>query len=322
MSRVLVTGAAGFIGSAVVRHLEASSVDVVPAARAQHGVTHQRAGVAVDILDRETLLPALQRVDVVVHAAGLAHQFGGRASSASFQDVNAQGTTNVASVAATCGVRRLVLLSSVAVYGAHDRTIVNEDVPCRPLTPYASSKLEAESRATEVAQGSGMELIILRLATVYGEGDRGNVARLMRAIDRGWFVWLGEGSNRKSLIHCDDVARACLAAINGREQGVYNVTGAVTTMRQIVEGICSSLGRRVPRWRVPASPVLALASAMAPLTRGSAAAARLTGAVEKWLADDAYDDVRFRSAFRFASAVAIEDGLKRQARSYRTSMNS
>jgi len=80
-----------------------------------------------------------------------------------------------------------------------------------PVGPYALSKYNAKLRAIEIARDSGMALTILRLATLYGEGDPGNVGRLLRTLDRGRFLWIGDGSNRKSLLHKGDAARACMA---------------------------------------------------------------------------------------------------------------
>ncbi|MDO9566735.1 MAG: NAD-dependent epimerase/dehydratase family protein [Candidatus Desulfaltia sp.] len=74
----------------------------------------------------------------------------------------------------------------------------DENPPCNPVGPYALSKYNAELRAIEISRESGMALTILRLATLYGEEDPGNVGRLMRTLDRGRFLWIGDGSNRKS----------------------------------------------------------------------------------------------------------------------------
>ena len=88
------------------------------------------------------------------------------------------------------------------------KTPNDENTPCNPVGPYALSKYNAELRAIEIARVSGMALAILRLATLYGEGNPGNVGRLMRALDRGRFLWIGDGSNRKSLLYRGDAARA------------------------------------------------------------------------------------------------------------------
>src|SRR5690606_24466233 len=113
-------------------------------------------------------------------------------------------------------------------------------------------KWEAEQRLIEVCRGSQMQAVILRLATLYGEGDRGNVARLMSAIDRGRFVWVGRGLNRKSLVHVDDAARACVLAATQSPSSsfdkttVFNVAAPPVAMRQVVESLATTLHRPIP----------------------------------------------------------------------------
>ena len=104
---------------------------------------------------------------------------------------------------------------------------------CNPVEPYALSKYNAELRAIEIARESGMALTILRLATLYGEGDPGNVGRLMRTLDRGRFLWIGDGSNRESLLYRGDAMRACMAVAERPALGIniYNVSAPACTMR-------------------------------------------------------------------------------------------
>ena len=206
-----------------------------------------------DITNPASLPPAFAGVDVVIHAAGLAHVFHNAEAQASrFMAVNEIGTKNVAEASVQAGVRHLVLVSTVAVYGG-SRPDYDENVPCYPKGPYAESKWRAEERAREIAQIGGMQLTILRLATLYGEGDPGNVARLIRSIEAGHFVWVGNGLNRKSLLHRDDAARACLAALNRSDDTlrIYNVAATPCTMRQVVEEIADALGRRIRRLPYP-----------------------------------------------------------------------
>ena len=136
-----------------------------------------------DILDLVSLNPVFRGVTQVMHVAGLAHVFEKTEADISpFKAINEQGTANVAHAAAEAGVQHFILISSVSVYGAFTQGVYDESAPCCPEGPYAESKYQAEQRAIEIAQQSSMALTILRLATLYGEGDPGNVARLMRAI--------------------------------------------------------------------------------------------------------------------------------------------
>ena len=180
-----------------------------------------------------------------MHAAGVAHRYGQEARRASVFAANTLGVQNVMAAAAGAGVKHVVLISSVSVYGQHPGWALETDV-CRPDTLYGQSKLEGERIAGSAAQETGLGLTILRLATVHGEGDPGNIGRLMRAIDHGRFLWIGSGENEKSLIYVEDVARACLAVVREphEEMRTYNVCVTPCTMREVVDWLAAALGRR------------------------------------------------------------------------------
>jgi nucleoside-diphosphate-sugar epimerase len=316
--QVLVTGASGFLGSAVVRRAVEEGIKVRALSRrtgpAAEGVEWRSA----DIRDPKALDEALQGVDGVIHAAGLAHVFRDPDPTA-FTSVNEIGTINVAEASARAKIRHLVLVSSVSVYGPHAAASCDEAAPCRPEGPYAISKYRAELGANRVAEATKLPMTILRMATIYGEGDPGNVGRLLGALERGRFVWVGSGANRKSLIHQADAARACLLALRNPPQGIqiYNVSGPPHTMREVVEGLAAALGRRPPGKGVPAGLALGLArlAGLVPLRR--LRSLHLT--LSKWLADDVYEATKFERALGFRAEVELADGLRREAEWHRSS---
>ncbi len=324
MIRTLVTGANGFLGSEVIRQavnagmtVRGTDLNDTPRLR---GTDYYRA----DILYPDSLKPALKDIGCLVHIAGLAHIFSAReASVAPFGTVNETGTANVARAAAEAGVKHFVLISSVSVYGPLTIGVVDERAPCLPTGPYAESKYQAEQRAVEIAQEAGMSLTILRLATLYGKGDPGNIARLMKAIDRDRFFWIGDGSNRKSLLHKEDAARAILkvAQAEVNEVEIYNVSAAPCSMREIVQGLSEALGRGVPTWHAPASLVLNSARIAAKFGNSHSRLRTLYETLRKWLADDVYDTSRFETTFNFRSQVELYQGLKQEVDWYRESSN-
>ena len=179
-----------------------------------------------------------------------------------------------------------------------------------------------------------MALTILRLATLYGEGDPGNVGRLMRTLDRGRFLWIGDGSNRESLLYKGDAARACMEVAERPESGINicNVSTPACTMREIVDGIADALGKHPFPVRVPASPALLLSRQWVICgnlgTRSQFLAklghvprlprmAGLHQTMKKWLAEDVYDTRRFEEAYGFQTRTSLEDGLKREVDWYR-----
>jgi nucleoside-diphosphate-sugar epimerase len=321
MPLTVVTGANGFLGSEIVQQARACGIrirssDKDPQCRA-HGIEFVQA----DVLDPLGLARALGGAEVLIHAAGLAHVFQSEKVCASaFHSINQVGTENAVRMAAKAGVRRVVLVSSVSVYGGTAGAACAESTPCRPEGPYAESKWHAEECAKEIASSQHMELVILRLATLYGDGDPGNVARLMRAIDRGRFVWVGDGSNRKSLLHRDDAARACVVAATASSlagTSIFNVVGAWHTMREVVGTLAAALGRSVLPVSVPAPLAMAIARAgdriVAPWSRGVG----LAGGLRKWLAEDIYDGRLFEESFNFVPRIGLAIGLEREVAWYR-----
>jgi nucleoside-diphosphate-sugar epimerase len=308
--KVLVTGATGFVGKAIVRTCLKTGFDVVPVGNSRGQEPDWPDYVRADLTQPNALSSVLNGVHCVIHSAGLAHQFDKSQANASFRKINADTVEHVAISAAKAGVEHFVLISSVAVYGSGENP--NEESPCDPRGAYAASKLEGEKRATEICTSAKMRLTIVRLTTAYGEGDPGNVRRLMQTIDSGRFVFIGTGANRKSLIHVDDVAGACALVVNSCGSGVeiYNLTSGAYTMREIVEGIADALGRRAPRMFVP-SPFILL-----PLSAAAKCVPRLAPlktVLEKWLADDIFDGSKFVRDFKFQPVVNLREGLKREA---------
>lgn len=310
--RILVTGSTGFVGAAVVKQASAMGYHVRSLSRGAEGASAADEHVVADILDPHALREAMKGVDAVIHAAALSHVFSATpATDKRFESINHAGARNVAYAAVAACVRDYVLVSSVSVYGRADMPR-DEDATCRPDGAYGWSKLRAEQATIDVLSGRRMNLRIVRLATVYGEEDPGNVGRLIRCIARGRFVWLGDGSNRKSLIYREDAATACLLALRqGESLPPLNVTAPAVTMNELVATIADSLGRRVPRVRIPAAigrACAAVAHTIAP--RGPMT--RAAGAIEKWLGHDEYDGRRFEAATGFRPTVGLREGIARE----------
>lgn len=321
---VLITGAAGFLGLAIVRQAVNAGLSVTATDRI---VARKFPGVDFipgDILDPLSLSKAFEGVDCVCHAAGLAHIFDNtEILKAPFHSVNVVGAENVARHAAWAGVQHFVFISSVSVYGgvAHSK---QEAAECHPEGPYAESKWQAERRLIELCQKEGMKLTILRLATLYGEEDPGNMARLIRSIDRGRFIWVGKGENLKSLLHREDAARACIAVINSNLSGIniYNVSAPACKMREIVAAITLALGKPVPSWYIPASFALTSAKIIKLLSFNHGRLSTIHDTLQKWLADDYYTTDKFCNTFNFQTKINLEEGIKREVDWYKSSVAS
>lgn len=316
VTRILITGASGFLGRRIVARCREIGLIVRSTGRSRENVAELDDYRAADLSDVQQVQPLLDRVDVVIHAAGLAHQFRRRDSSAAeFERCNVQATANLMNAAAAAQVKHVVLVSSVAVYGASGGAFCDEKTTCRPASPYAQSKLRAEQQAIEIAREFSTRLTILRPATLYGEGDPGNVGRLMRLIERRRFVWIGRGTNRKSLVHVDDAAAACVRAAvtkSGASVSVYNIAGKPLPMRDIVHATADALGKPTPQWFMPAALCKAAVWAASACTGRRGRVARIKSSITTWLKDDAYDGGKFQRDFGFEPVVELVDGIARQ----------
>lgn len=319
MKRLLVTGATGFVGRAIVGELRKSGFELYTCARGKGGGLPNY--FPVDITSPESvgrLAEKLPEMDIVIHSAGLAHQFKALKDASVFESVNVAGTKNVANLAANSGCKKFILISSISVYGDKKPNPTGEEAACEPAGDYAVSKYRAEIAAREICAENGMALTILRLATVYGEGDVGNVLRLIKLIDSGKFFWTGRGENCKSLIFNKDAAAACRIAIEKDLPGVnvYNVTDAPHTMREIVETIAKELGKKVPGFSLPAGLIKTGLKTMGVLPVVGGRARTLAGTLKKWQSDDVLSGEKIERELKFKAGTSLAEGIKQEVKWY------
>jgi len=267
---VLVTGATGAIGPAVVSafNCEGFRIRTFSADVPFSGMLPENTEVMTgDVTDRIAVRAAMQGVDVVLHLAALLHIANPPAEmNEKYEYVNVRGTETVVKEAVKAGVKRIVFFSTIAVYGSSNGQALNELSDVHPDTIYARTKLAAEQAVMNARGADGRSLgTVLRLGAVYGPRIKGNYERLVDALARHRFVPIGNGLNRRTLVHDRDVARAALLAVMhpvaaGR---IYNVTdGRFHTLNEIIQSICSALGRQPPRISLPLAPVRAIAGVL------------------------------------------------------------
>lgn len=209
---VLITGATGYVGSALVEIFRAAGLTVMGAVRrlpadsasAKMGVIYRAVG---NINGETNWMPALLGVDTVVHCAARAHVMREQAVDALsiYREVNVAGTLKLAQEAAAAGVKRFVFISSIGVNGNQTVKPFTEADPPQPHDAYAVSKLEAEQALLALAARSKMEVVIIRPPLVYGPRAPGNFASLVRWVQSGLPLPLGAVNNQRSLVALDNL---------------------------------------------------------------------------------------------------------------------
>lgn len=252
--RCLVTGATGFVGRALVSDLRARGAFVRGIARTEAS-SEAHELVAGDLADLQEDTTLVDGIDVVLHLAAKTHDMTDAAGvEAQYQRINVSGTRRL--IAATRRGRpgRFVFASSVKAIDEGNAEPATEATPTRPLTPYGRSKLEAEQLVMAAARGGAFEAVCLRFPLVYGPGQRGNLQRMIAAIDRGRFPPPPRNHNRRSMLHVENAVQALrLAAAHPAAAGrTYLVADARPySTREIYDAVRAELGRAPARWSVP-----------------------------------------------------------------------
>ena len=263
-NRILITGATGFIGSALSHCLLGVGDTVKGAVRAStkipQRVNCEPANLGWVVLhdrstERETI-DALQGVQTVVHLAARVHVMVDNASDPlqEFQRVNAEWTEHLAATAAAQGVRRFVYLSSVKVNGEQSVVPFTEMDPPSPQDPYGVSKWDAEQALARVSTQTGMETVVVRPPLVYGPGVRGNFLQLLNILHRRIPLPLAGIHNQRSLVYLGNLVDALVRCIHDpRAAGrTYLVSDAEDlSTRELVRRLGAAMGIEVRLWTCP-----------------------------------------------------------------------
>jgi UDP-glucose 4-epimerase len=256
---ILVTGGAGFIGNAVVRRLVAEGEPVRVLDNFSTGFRRNLDGVSCelvggDLCDRDVAAVALRGVRTVVHLAAVPSVARSVADPAETWRVNVDGTLRLLEACRAAGVKRFVFTSSSSVYGDAPTLPKREDMPARPLSPYAASKAAGEALAGAYAASYGMSTVALRPFNVYGPRQDPK-SEYSAAIPRFIAACLaarpcaifGDGSQTRDFTFVDDAAEAFVLAARSGACGVFNVAaGSRTSVLDLVARIRALCGGPEP----------------------------------------------------------------------------
>lgn len=306
---VLLTGASGFVGKAVLKTAQQRGLNIRPVFRSLDSAKGHPEAVLVSGLEYAAdLSQAVKGVDVVIHAAARAHIMREEALDplAEYRRVNVEGTLNLARQAAAAGVRRFVFISSLKVNG--EATALGSPFTAAdalaPMDAYGVSKAEAESQLRQVAKETGMELTIIRPPLIYGPGVKGNFASLISWVRRGLPLPLGGVShNRRSLVGLDnlvDLILTCAKHPKAANQVFLVSDGEDLSTTELVRRIGSALSQQVRLLWVPAGVL----SFIARMLGRKMIAQRLLGSMQ-------VDISKTSELLDWKPSVGVDEGLRR-----------
>lgn len=314
---VAVTGAGGFIGSALIAHFRDAGRSFRAVVRGRDSATHLGAGA---IVVRDLAMATERELDAVVadatavvHLAARVHVMEDTSSdpTSAFRVANALATTRLVQAAVRARVARFIFISTVKVNGESTKPgrPFHPDDPPAPRDAYARSKLEAERELLRLTAGSTPDPIILRLPLVYGPGVVGNFLALEDEIARGRALPLGAIRNRRSVLGVGNLVEAIDAALDApvAPRGVHFIAdGESVSVPELTRAIAASLGIEARLLRVPV-PLLRLAGA---LSGRRAMVDRLTSSLE-------VDATSFMAATGWRPRHSLAHGLVATARWWR-----
>ena len=305
-ARTLITGANGFVGSALMARLQAGGLRPLGTTR---GTSLDKGCVSAPPLEASgDWSDLLTGVDTVVHTAARVHVMRDTSSNPldEFRAVNVTGCLNLARQAASAGVRRFVFISSVKVNGdetRHGRPFAAGDDPA-PEDAYGISKAEAEAGLKAISAETGMEFVIIRPPLVYGPGVKGNFAAMMRAVARGLPLPFGAVTdNRRSLVALDnlvDLIVTCIDHPAAANQTLMVSDGEDLSTADLLRRLGVAMGKPARLLNIPP----ALWGAAAAMIGKRAVAQRLLGNLQ-------VDISHTCSTLGWKPPISVDEGLRR-----------
>lgn len=258
MPHILITGASGFFGGILKRRLldeghSCINLDLVPDADRHPNLI----SIQGDLRDKN-LLAALFRdhkISAVMHCAALlAH---GSVDERDLWTSNVDGTRNLAEACRTAGVRKLVFTSTNCLWASNLGRAVREDDPPAPVEIYGRSKLAGEQLLAEFS--NSLQVVILRCPTIIDSGRLGLLAILFEFIREGKKIWVvGDGGNRYQFIYAEDLATACILAMQYDGSGIFHIgSDNVRTLREVYQAVIDAARSRSRVTSLPKASTIA-----------------------------------------------------------------
>lgn len=257
MSKILVTGGTGLIGSFLVEKLVKNNDVKCLILKNSDTKFLDDLGIKIaygDITDISSLNHAIKDADVVFHlAAAFKKDLPKNPTEDVYYNVNVKGTENLLDVCKQNEVKRVIHFSASGVYGHSSNKPINEDSPYKPSNPYEKSKCEGEKIALKYNE-LGLPITIIQPTIVYGPRETVAFLRLFKAIKNGTFRIIGNGENKLHLVYVKNLVDGIILASKSKAAiGQRYLIGddRAYSVSEIVETIASELGVKIPKMKIP-----------------------------------------------------------------------
>ena len=310
MEKICITGANGFIGRTLCKSLKTPNNHIRGFVRTMdlHNNSSETKKISVgDICSKTNWKDYLFGFDCIIHCAGLNHQMSNIKDINVFNLVNTDGTKRLAEQAVEAGIKRVVFLSSVKVNGESTDQITKQKFSHKnisnPQDPYAISKLEAEKALWEISSRTGLEVVVVRLPLVYGNGVKGNLARLIKLVRSGIPLPLSLVKNQRSMIGIDNLADLlthCIYRPEASGKTFLASDGEDLSTPELIKLVASSMEKKVNLFPFPISMLKFLASVLGKREEIN----RLVGSLQ---IDISYT----KKTLDWTPPISIEEGIRR-----------
>lgn len=320
MNKILVTGASGFIGSNLCKTLSEYGISARGSVRNLNLISANTniEYVSIGNINLNTNWKnILIDVDCIIHCAARVHVMKEKKADLleMYRSVNVDGTKQLAEQAAKAGVKRIIFLSSIKVNGEctddlhrdinlsnYKKIFAYNDIP-NPIDSYALSKFQAEKMLGEISSRTGLEVVVVRLPLVYGNGAKGNLARLIKLVKLGIPLPLGMIDNQRSMIGIDNLVDLLIRCIDHPEASGKTFLasdGEDLSTPELIKLIASSMGKKTNLFPFPISMLKFLGSVFGKREEIN----RLVGSLR---IDNSYT----KKILNWTPTVSVEEGIRK-----------
>ncbi|MGH8249914.1 MAG: NAD-dependent epimerase/dehydratase family protein [Steroidobacteraceae bacterium] len=321
--KVLVTGATGFTGKALVRRLLKDGHPVVGLDYKEGHKTEELRSWGAEVVigtvtDREVVRRCMQGVDAVQHLAAAFREMD--VPETYYHQVNVGGTRIMLEVARETGVKKFVYCSTCGVHGNIDQPPGGEDAPIQPADYYQQTKYEAEPLVLEYVR-EGRKATIIRPAAIYGPGDPERFYLIFQRVARGWFPMFGSGRTFYHPLYIDNLVDALVLAMNperGNGQAYLIADAEYVSIEDLVQRTGRAMGIDVKIRHLPVWPMIAVGHVVDKLCRPFGINPPIFPRRVDWYRQNrAFRIDKARKELGYVPKVGLDEGLRRTYEWYR-----